>query len=65
MLCHAVEYKLDIYEESNFATARKLAKHIIKDNNHFDPKKRSRYLGDMLYNDILCFLNESNFDTRT
>lgn len=60
----AVEYKLDIYEESNFATARKLAKHIIKDNNPFDPKKRSRYLGDMLYNDILCFLNESNFDTR-
>lgn len=56
----AVEDKFGIYEESNFATARKLAKRILKNNGSFDPKKRSKYLGEMLYNDIFQFLNENN-----
>lgn len=58
----AVVQKLDIYEESNFATARKLAKRIEKDNKPFEPKKRSKYLGEMLYNEIFKFLNEDNID---
>lgn len=58
----AVVQKLDIYEESNFATARKLAKRIEKDNKPFEPKKRSKYLGEMLYNEIFNFLNEDNID---
>lgn len=58
----AVVQKLDIYEESNFATARKLAKRIEKDHKPFEPKKRSKYLGEMLYNEILKFLNEDNID---
>lgn len=58
----AVESKLDIYEESNFATARKLARRIKNASNGFEPKQRSKYLGEMLYNDIFKFLNEDNID---
>lgn len=55
-----IEEKLAIYEESNFATARKLARRIMQANGSFNPKQRSKYLGEMLYNDIVNFLNEDN-----
>ena len=53
-----IEEKLAIYEDSNFATARKLARRIMQANESFNPKLRSKYLGEMLYNDIVNFLNE-------
>ena len=55
-----IEEKLAIYEDSNFATARKLARRIMQANGSFNPKLRSKYLGEMLYNDIVNFLNEDN-----
>lgn len=55
-----IEEKLAIYEDSNFATARKLARRIMQANESFNPKLRSKYLGEMLYNDIVNFLNEDN-----
>lgn len=58
----AVESKLDIYEESNFATARKLARRIKRTSNNFEPKQRSKYLGELMYNEIFKFLNEDNID---
>lgn len=55
-----IEEKLTIYEDSNFATARKLVRRIMQANGSFNPKQRSKYLGEMLYNDIVNFLNEDN-----
>ena len=55
-----IEEKLAIYEDSNFATARKLARRIMQANESFNPKLRSKYLGEMLYNNIVNFLNEDN-----
>lgn len=56
----AIKDKIGVYEDSNFATARKLAKRIEKENGLFDSKKRSHYLGSMIYDDIVNYLNEAN-----
>ena len=52
--------KLVIYEESNFSTARKQTQRFMQANFFFNPKQRSEFLGEMLYNDIINFLNEDN-----
>ena len=52
--------KLGIYENSNFATARRLAKRIKKDNGNFDPRNRSVYLGKLLYENITNYVKEDN-----
>lgn len=57
-----VQDKIKIYEDSGFSTARKLAKRIEKDDGIFDSKKRSSYLGKMLYDDIVNYLNEGNIE---
>lgn len=57
-----VQEKIIIYKDSNFATARKLANRIEKRNGIFDSKKRSSYLGKMLYDDIVNYLNEENVE---
>lgn len=56
----AIKDKIGVYEDSNFATARNLAKRIEKENGVFDSKKRSHYLGSMIYDDIVNYLNEAN-----
>ncbi len=46
-----ISQKIDIYAKSNFATARGIsARYKEKD---FDPQKRTEYLADLIYNDIL------------
>lgn len=55
-----IKDKIGVYEDSNFATARNLAKRIEKENGVFDSKKRSHYLGSMIYDDIVNYLNEAN-----
>lgn len=57
-----VQDKIKIYEDSGFSTARKLAKRIEKDDGIFDSKKRSSYLGKMIYDDIVNYLNEGNIE---
>lgn len=52
--------KLGIYENSNFATARRLAKRIKNDNGNFDPRNRSVYLGKLLYENITNYVKEDN-----
>ena len=57
-----VQDKIEIHEDSGISTARKLAKRIEKDDGIFDSKKRSSYLGKMLYDDIVNYLNEGNIE---
>ena len=57
-----VQDKIKIYEDTGYSTARKLAKRIEKDDGIFDSKKRSSYLGKMLYDDIVNYLNEGNIE---
>lgn len=39
---------------------KKLARHIRQANGSFNPKQRSKYLGEMLYNNIIIFFNVDN-----
>lgn len=55
-----IQEKIEVYEDSNYATARKLAKRIENADGVFDSKKRSHYLGKMIYDDIMNYLNEEN-----
>lgn len=50
--------KSKIYNESNFRTARNIAQRI--ENNNFDIKKRTDYLAQLIYNNVLE-LEQYNF----
>lgn len=59
-----IQEKIEVYEDSNYATARKLAKRIENADGVFDSKKRSLYLGKMIYDDIVNYLNEENLKVK-
>ena len=59
-----IQGKIEVYDDSNYATARKLAKRIENADGVFDSKKRSLYLGKMIYDDIVNYLNEENLKVK-
>ena len=59
-----IQEKIEVYDDSNYATARKLAKRIENADGVFDSKKRSLYLGKMIYDDIVNYLNEENLKVK-
>lgn len=46
-----MEEKYDLYEKSNFSTARGIKNRYA--GKEFDPSKRTKYLAKLVYNNIL------------